>query len=151
MQMDISFFLSFAFLFSSFLSYMCLCPQSCLTLGTPWTITCQAPLSIGFSRQEYCCGLPFHSPGDLCDPWIEPTSLVWLADSLPQSDQASPQHAVGTSFFLPGYERPSDRNINYLPPKSQMSTPQMITFRFLSLNHVNNFFLPLSNYFTFYI
>ena len=32
--------------------------KSCLTLATPWTVACQAPLSIGFSRQEYCSGLP---------------------------------------------------------------------------------------------
>ena len=102
-------------------------------------------------KKEYCSGLPFHSPEDLRDPWIEPTSRVWQADSLPQSDQGNPQHAVGTNFFLPGYERPSDRNINYLPPKSHMSTTQMATSRFLSLNHANIFFLPLSNYFLFYI
>ena len=39
-----------------------------------WTVARQAPLSIGFSRQEYWSGLPFPSPGDLNDPWIKPTS-----------------------------------------------------------------------------
>ena len=34
----------------------------CLTLATPWTAACQAPLSMGFSRQEYWSGLPFPSP-----------------------------------------------------------------------------------------
>ena len=43
---------------------------------TPWTIAHQAPLSMGFSRQEYWSGLPGPSPGDLPDPGIEPTSLV---------------------------------------------------------------------------
>ena len=38
---------------------------------TPWTITYQALLSMGFSRQEYWSGLPFPSPGDLPDPAIE--------------------------------------------------------------------------------
>ena len=38
--------------------------QSCQTLVTPWTIVCQAPLSMGFSRQEYWSGLPFLSPED---------------------------------------------------------------------------------------
>ena len=33
--------------------------QSCLTLASPWTVACQAPLSMGFSRQEYWSGLPF--------------------------------------------------------------------------------------------
>ena len=37
----------------------------CLTLVTPWTVTCQTPLSLGFSRQEYWSGLSFPSPGDL--------------------------------------------------------------------------------------
>ena len=40
----------------------------------PWTVTCQAPLSIEFSRQEYWSGLPFPTPGDLHDPGIEPAS-----------------------------------------------------------------------------
>ena len=44
---------------------------------TPWTVvSCQAPLSMGFSRQEYWSGLPFPSPGDLPDPGIEPMSLT---------------------------------------------------------------------------
>ena len=46
----------------------------CPTLEIPWTVACQAPLSIGFSRQEYCSGLPFPSPGDLSDPGIKPGS-----------------------------------------------------------------------------
>ena len=47
--------------------------------ATPWTVACQAPLSIGFSRQEYWNGLPFPSPGDLPDPGIELESLRSLA------------------------------------------------------------------------
>ena len=43
---------------------------------TLWTVTCQAPLSMGFSRQEYWSGLPFPPPGDLPDPRIEPKSLI---------------------------------------------------------------------------
>ena len=39
-----------------------------------WTIAHQAPLSMGFSRQEYWSGLPFPSPGDLPDPEMEPVS-----------------------------------------------------------------------------
>ena len=35
------------------------CAQSCLTLCDPWTVTCQAPLSMGFPRQEHWTGLPF--------------------------------------------------------------------------------------------
>ena len=43
---------------------------------TPWTVAHQAPLSMGFSRQEYWSGLPFPPPGDLPDSGIEPTSPV---------------------------------------------------------------------------
>ena len=46
---------------------------SCVRLFvTPWTVAHQAPLSMGFSRQEYWSGLPFPSPGHLPDPGIEP-------------------------------------------------------------------------------
>ena len=55
----------------------------CLTLEIPWTIACQAPLSMGFSRQEYWSGLPFPSPGDLPDPGIEARSPALQADNLP--------------------------------------------------------------------
>ena len=48
--------------------------QSCLTLCDPCTAAHQAPLSMGFSRQEYWSGLPFSPPGDLPDPRIKPTS-----------------------------------------------------------------------------
>ena len=48
--------------------------KSCLTLVTPWTVARQAPLSMGFSRQGYCSGLPFPPTRDLPDPGIEPTS-----------------------------------------------------------------------------
>ena len=48
--------------------------KSCLTHMTPWTVTCKAPLSMGFSRQEIWSGLPLPSPGDLPDPGIEPGS-----------------------------------------------------------------------------
>jgi len=57
--------------------------KSCLTLATPWTLACPAPLSLGFFRQEYWSKLPFPSPGDLPGPGIEPWSPVLQADSLP--------------------------------------------------------------------
>ena len=40
--------------------------------ATPWAVACQAPLSMGFSRQEYWSGLSFPSPGDLPNPGIKP-------------------------------------------------------------------------------
>ena len=57
--------------------------KSCLTLVTPWIVACQACLSMGFSRQEYCNGLPFPPPGNLPDPGMEAGSPALQADSLP--------------------------------------------------------------------
>ena len=48
-------------------------------LVTPWTIARQAPVSMGFSRQEYWSGLPCSPPGDLPNPGIQPQSLTSLA------------------------------------------------------------------------
>ena len=50
---------------------------------TPWTVAHQAPLSMGFSRQEYWSGVPFPSPGDRPDPRIKPRSPALQADALP--------------------------------------------------------------------
>ena len=50
--------------------------------ATLWTVAYQAPLSMGFSRQEYWSGLPFPSPGDLPDSGIEPGSPALEADAL---------------------------------------------------------------------
>ena len=57
--------------------------KSCMTLVTSWTVICQAPLSIGFPRQEYGSRLPHPSPGDLPDPGMEPRSPAFQVDSLP--------------------------------------------------------------------
>ena len=51
--------------------------------ATSLTVAHQAPLSVGFSRQEYWSGLPFPVPGDLPDPGIEPGSPALQADALP--------------------------------------------------------------------
>ena len=50
-----------------------------------WTVAHQAPLSLGFPRQEYQSQLPFPSPGDLPDPGIETMFPAWQADALPLS------------------------------------------------------------------
>ena len=47
-----------------------------------WTVACQAPLPMGFSRQEYWSGLLFPSPGNLPNPGIEPKSPILQADDL---------------------------------------------------------------------
>ena len=73
-----------------------LCVLSCFShfqlLATVWTVACQAPLSTGYSWQEYWSGLPFPSPGDLPGPGIKPMYPASQADSLPLSHQGSPLH-----------------------------------------------------------
>ena len=56
--------------------------KSCQTLVTPWTVACQAPLSMEFPKQEYWSGLLCPSPGDLPNPGIEPWSPALQADTL---------------------------------------------------------------------
>ena len=55
---------------------MCVLSQSAISdsSAAPWTVAHQAPLSVGFPRQECWSRLPFPSPGDLPDPGIEPVS-----------------------------------------------------------------------------
>ena len=77
---------------------MCVCPKSCLTLLTPWTVARQAPLSMGFSRQEYWSGLPHPPPGDLPNPGIEPCLfclLHWQVGSLPLAPPGKPVIMMG--------------------------------------------------------
>ena len=57
---------------------------------TPWTAACQAPLSMGFSRQEHWSGLPCPPPRDLPDPGTKPRSSTLQADSLLLSHQGNP-------------------------------------------------------------
>ena len=62
---------------------------------SPWTVAYQAPLSMGFPKQEYWNGFPFPFPGDLPDPGIKPASPTWQADSLLLSHQGSPDSQSG--------------------------------------------------------
>ena len=61
--------------------------KSCPTLATPWTATCQAPLSMGFSRQEYWSGFLCPPPVDLPDPctgrWVLTSSITWEVPNFP--------------------------------------------------------------------
>ena len=58
--------------------------------ATPWTVAHQAPPFMGFSRQEYCSGLPFPSPGDLPNPGIKPGSPALQADALTSEPPGKP-------------------------------------------------------------
>ena len=62
-----------------------------LLFATPWTVARQAPLSMGFSRQEYWSGLPFPSPGDLPNPGIKPGSPALQADASSSEPPGKPQ------------------------------------------------------------
>ena len=76
--------------------------QSCPLFATPWTVVHQAPLSMGFPRQEYWSGLPFSSPGDLLHPGIKLVTSAWQADSLLLSHKGShvAWHTVGIQLSL---------------------------------------------------
>ena len=66
--------------------------------ATQWTVACQTPLSMGFSRQEYRSGLPFPSPEGLPDPWIEARSPALEADTLTSEPPGKPGGQVEASF-----------------------------------------------------
>ena len=84
--------------------------KSCPTLAIPWTVACQAPLSMGFSRRERWSGLPFPSPEDLPDPGIEPTSPESQADSLPAEPQGKPRILEWVAYpFSRGSSRPRNQ------------------------------------------
>ena len=73
---------------------------SCILLfATLWTVAHQAPLSIGFSRQEYWSGLPLPSPGDLPNPGIEPGSPTLQADVLASEPLGKPHRCPVYKFF----------------------------------------------------
>ena len=93
---------SFEFRWSSiycFLIHSCVCMCMCVCVlsrvwlfATPWTIACQVPLFMEFSRQVYWSELPFPSPGDVPDPGIKPVSPAYpalTADSFPLGQMAS--------------------------------------------------------------
>ena len=65
---------------------------------TPWIVAHQAPLSMGFSRQEYWSGLPCLSPGDLPNAGTEPRSPTLQADSLPCETPGKPLPEKGGMF-----------------------------------------------------
>ena len=83
---------------------------SCVQLfATLLTIACQAPLSTGFSRQEYRSGLPRPSPGDLPDPLIEPVShsscigrqVLYLGSPIGSVKSESKNHSVVSDSLRP--------------------------------------------------
>ena len=83
-------------------------------------VTCQAPLSMGFSRQEYWSGQPFPSPVDLPDPGIEPRSPLLQVDSLPSEPPGKPKirfrrHQTGFLLKLTTFKPLPLENISHNP------------------------------------
>ena len=75
--------------------------ESDMTEWLSLSLGCQAPLSMGFPRQEYWSELSFPSPGDLPNPGIEPRTPTLQADSLPAEPQGKPKNiGVGSLSLL---------------------------------------------------
>ena len=73
------------------LTHNCSCVQ---LFEIPWTATCQAPLSVGFPRQEYWSGLPFPSPSDFLNTVLESGSPIFQVDSLPTEPPGKPDSSI---------------------------------------------------------
>ena len=121
--------------------------KSCPTFATPWTIALQAPLSMGFSRQECWDGLPFPSPGDLPKPVIKPGLLhcrrtpALQVDSLLTELRGISIYNIQTSHQVCGLQNQTAQV--YLYPGSAIYCPcETIRSPGLSLTH--SYFLALS-------
>ena len=95
--------------------------------ATPWTVACQAPLSMGFSRQEYWSGLPFSSPGDLPYSKIEPGSTALWVDSL-LSEPQLPQNTSGSCLHLYRW-KPRYNNFASPPPFKYLISMQVLFYK----------------------
>ena len=95
-----------------------------------WTVARQAPLSIGFSWQEYWSGLPFPSPGDLPHPGVEPGCPALLADSSPSEPTEKPtSDKVTLICILTGTKRPPQGDLRQLlTPWADRSGVIVMTF-----------------------
>ena len=110
---------------------MCVCVLSCVRLSvTPWTVACQAPLSMEFSRQEYWSGLPFPFLGDFPNPGIEPSS---------------PGSPVLAGRFFTTEEAP--RTYTLLPEDNKFNNSSSVRGLVLPMFPHSNFSLILSHYF----
>ena len=97
---------------------------------TPWTIVCQAPLSKGFSRQEYWSGLLFPLPGDLPDPGIKPTSPALASGFFITELPGNPNTTIIPSkLWLPKGPK------SYTMPINSSNFEQVQAIHFLLINH----------------
>ena len=89
---------------------------------TPWTVACQAPPSMGFSRQEYWSELPFPSPRDLPDPGIKLRSPTLQANSLPSE--------------LPGKPNKFSLNLNQMSKVHDLNFFEMMSWNFSGCENI---------------
>ena len=104
---------------------MCSVTQSCAQslshvwlFATLWTVACQAPLSMAFSRQEYWSGLPFPPPGHLPDPGIEPAYPALVGRFFTTVSSGMPPWRRKWQLipvFLPGKSRRQRNLVGYSP------------------------------------
>ena len=109
-----------------------LVPKMCLTLVTTWTIAHQAPLSMGFHRQEYWSELPFSSPGGLPTPGIEPVAPASPAlptNSSPLSYLGSPSRTQVKQM------QPSSNDAFQGEPRAAISIGGPVSHLFLFKEH----------------
>ena len=101
-----------------FLGPMRMCSVMSDSLWTPWTVACQVPLSMEFSRQEYWSRLPFHIPWDLSIPGIKPMSLAVAGGFLTINAiwEALSCQLYNVSFTI------QQKNVNYLYVQQKEST-----------------------------
>ena len=100
--------------------------------ATPRTVAYQAPLSIGFSRQECWSGLPFPSPGDLPDPGIEPRSPALQTDALPSEPPGKPLHLNVESEKV----KNSERVEQWLPGGGSRENGEMLVYKLLVIKGI---------------
>ena len=106
---------------------------------TPWTIACQAPPSMGFSRQEHWSGLPFPSPGDLPDPGMDPGSPALQEDPLPSEPPGNPTYQFRSVQFS---------SVQLLSRVWLFATPCIVFLRWVTRNRKKkNLLLRMENHY----
>ena len=114
--------------------------------ATPWTIAHQAPLSMGFSRQEYWSGLPCPSPGDLPDPGINPSSPALAGGFFTAEPPGNPIYFSATSMILKSSKLQAcsswDRKVKVL--KRELKYPQVFQVGSWFLISLLYFWFPFS-------
>ena len=94
--------------------------------ATAWTVACQTPLSMEFSRQEYWSGLPCSSPGGLPDPGMEPRFPALQAVSLPSEPPGKPQGGQGGNFIWDSREEGTPSPADTCPQHTELPRPPLL-------------------------